>query len=192
MTGVINHACMVRPIGQGTKNGNPRWLMDSGASNHYTGNLQLPINMIAIDPTPVETANEIIHTTVKGYLVLYLSCSTINIADVMYSTDLLPNTHLISIGQLEAKGLRFTLKNGKCFMFKQGALWVVANRENFVYYDLEECAPNPMALQTLSFPRLVPPPPGALIKTGEEKLQAARAQRFKARLVARGDSQTKE
>ena len=129
--------------------------MDSGASNHYTSNLQLLTNMIAIDPTSVETANEIIHTTAKGDLVLYLSCGTISIADVMYSTDLLPNTHLISIGQLEVKGLEFTLKNGKCFMFKQGALWAVANRENFVCY-LEECSPNAIALQTLSFPRLVP------------------------------------
>jgi len=59
----------------------------------------------------------------------------------MYSTDLLPNTHLISIGQLEAKGLEFTLKNGKCFMFKQGALWAVANRESFVYY-LENALPT--------------------------------------------------
>jgi len=85
----------------------------------YTSNLQLLTNAIAIDPTPVETANEIM---AKGDLVLHLSCGTITIADVMYSTDLLPNTHLISIGQLEAKGLEFTLKNGKCFMFKQGAL----------------------------------------------------------------------
>jgi len=157
MTGVINHACMVRPTGQGTKNGNPRWLMDSGASNHYTSNHQLPTNAIVIDPTPIKTANEIIHATAKGYLVLYLSCGTISIADVMYSTDLLPNTHLISIGQLEAKGLEFTLKNGKRFIFKQGTLWAVANRGDFVYC-LEECSPNAMALQTLWFPRLVPPP----------------------------------
>jgi len=33
MTGVINHTWMVRPTSQGTKNGNTRWLMDSGASN---------------------------------------------------------------------------------------------------------------------------------------------------------------
>jgi len=85
--------------------------MDSGASNYYTSNLQLLANAIAIDPTPVETGNEIIHTMAKGDLALYLSCGTISIADVMYSTDLLPNTHLISIGQLEVKGLEFTLKN---------------------------------------------------------------------------------
>ena len=71
----------------------------------------------------------------------------------MYAPDLLPNTHLISIGQLESKGLEFSMKRGKCYIFKLGALWAVAPRENFVYY-LEECTPSQLALQINSFPQM--------------------------------------
>ena len=118
-----------------------RWLLDSGASNHYTSNVHLLTDVYSIQPTPVETANKVIHATAKGTLILHLTCGTICITDVMYVPDLLPNTHIILIGQLESKGLEFHMRNGKCYMFKLGALWAVAPRENFVYY-LQECSPD--------------------------------------------------
>ena len=143
---------MVRTV---HSNSSSRWLLDSGASNHYTSNLDLLSDIRYITPTAVETANKIIYATAKGTLILHLTCGTICISDVMYVPDLLPNTHLISIGQLESKGLDFRIKDGKCFMFKLGTLWAVAPRENFVYY-LQECTPAQLALHINSFPTAKP------------------------------------
>ena len=162
---VINHACMVgssvlsdsRLLSSDSRLGS-RWLLDSGASNHYTSDVHLLTDVRSIPPTPVETANKVIYATAKGTLVLHLTCGTISITDVMYVPDLLPNTHLISIGQLESKGLEFHMRNRKCYMFKLGALWAVAPRENFVYY-LQECSPEQLAMHMNSFPPIIPPLP---------------------------------
>lgn len=66
-------------------------------------------------------------------------------------SDLLPNTHLISVGQLESKGLEFSMKNGKCYVFRLGALWAVAQREICVYY-LVDCQPEQLVLQMNRYP----------------------------------------
>ena len=113
----INHACMVRSPQSTSTTRPPRWLLDSGASNHYTSDVSLLTNVVEIRPTPVETANKVVHATARGSLILHLSCGTISISDVMFVPDLLPNTHLISVGQLESKGLEFHMRHGKCYMF---------------------------------------------------------------------------
>lgn len=95
---------MMRVAGIRLVKGKYRWILDSGASSHYTSNLQILCNTQNIKPTPMKTANKIIYATAKGNLVLQLSCGTIYTADVMYAPGILPSTHLISIGQLEAKG----------------------------------------------------------------------------------------
>ena len=159
---VVNHACMVRSSASSGSGPGSRWLLDSGASNHYTSNVHLLTDVHAIPPTPVETANKVIHATAKGTLILRLTCGMICITDVMYVPDLLPNTHLISIGQLESKGLEFHMRNRKCYMFKLGALWAVAPRENFVYY-LQECSPEQLAMHMNSFPPIISPSSAKII-----------------------------
>lgn len=164
---VINHACMVRsavrsdsPLLFSDSRFGSRWLLDSGASNHYTSDVHLLPEVHSIPPTPVETTNKLIYATTNGTIFLHLTCGTISITNVITVLDLLRNTHLISIGQLESEGLEFDMRNRKCYMFKLGALWVVAPSQNFVYY-LQECSPEQLAMHMNSFPPINTPPPSS-------------------------------
>ena len=149
----IDHACMMQFAGS-TAGSSSAWMLDSGASNHYTSNRASFITFEPTPPIPIETASSIIHGSGKGDIVLRLSCGTIRISDVIYVPSVL-NVNLLSIGQLEAKGIEFTMKNGKCFVWKHGSLWAVASRTNNVYllHELDLTGTH-TAHSLVSFPAL--------------------------------------
>ena len=107
-TPAIDHACMIRDT-RDLPNDGSRWLLDSGASHHYTCDRSVFTSSFwpLVPPRKVETASG--HVLAKGIgdVVVRFVCGTVLITDVMWAPDLNKNTYLLSIGQLEAKGLQF-------------------------------------------------------------------------------------
>ena len=135
------------------------WMLDSGASNHYTSNCNCFVTFESTKPVPIESASSLIYGCGKGDVVLHLSCGTISIPDVIYVPSIVKTVNLISIGQLEARGIEFTMKNGKCFVWKQGSLWAIATRINNVYLlcEIDDTHMNQCLvsfLSSASFPAL--------------------------------------
>jgi len=61
--------------------------------------------------------------------------------------------NLISVCQLEDRGLEFTIKKGIWNIWKAGSLWAAAHRENNVYF-LQELHQTHMMSQLISYPAL--------------------------------------
>jgi len=132
-TPYIDHSCMMR-LQQQRDTGTPRWMLDSGASNHYTANRHSFATFNNLTPVPIETASKIIYGIAIGDVILELTCGTIRISEVIYVPQMVNHTNLISVGQLEGHGLEFTIKNGVWNIWKAGSLWAAAQRENNVYF----------------------------------------------------------
>lgn len=154
-TPYVDHSCMARDGENATPSG--KWMLDSGASNHYTSDKSCFVTFELISPIRIETASEIIYGQGRGEIILTLNCGTIRIPDVIYVPKLVKDTNLLSVGQLESRGIEFRFKNGKCYMWKQGSLWAVAPRVNNVYY-LELIEHAAMMKQMVSFPTTIERP----------------------------------
>jgi len=153
----IDHVCMtLEKTGTGTGRSPTcqTWLLDSGASNHYTSDKSCFHTLKEIKPREVETASGHVWGTAIGDVILRLSCGTISIPDVMYVPGLNNNTYLISIGQLEDRGLEFHFKQRKCLIYKGGSLWAIGEKSNMVYwlYQLDD---SRLQQQTISFPPIM-------------------------------------
>ena len=136
-----------------TSSPNSSWMLDSGASNHYTSNKEHFMTFENTAPIPIETASTIVYGYGKGDIVLHLTCGTIRISDVIYVPSMNQHTNLLSIGQLEAKGIEFTFKSGRYFVCKTGGLWATATRRNNVYVCEEINSANSM----VSYPAMSSP-----------------------------------
>jgi len=79
--------------------GTPRWMLDSGASNHYTANRNSFATFNKMKPVPIETASKIIYGEAIGDVILELTCGTIRISEVIYALQMVKHTNLISVGQ---------------------------------------------------------------------------------------------
>jgi len=151
----VDHACMtLEKTGTGRSPTYQTWLLDSGASNHYTSDKSCFHTLKEIKPREVETASGHVWGTAIGEVILQLSCGSISIPDVMYVPGLNDNTYLISIGQLEDRGLEFHFKQRKCLIYKGGSLWAVGEKSNMVYWLYQLDNPR-LQQQTISFPSIM-------------------------------------
>ena len=85
------------------------WLLDTGASNHLTGNLALIHNRIKTH-SRIETANGTIISTIKGSVTLYLDKGKVLFKDVHFLPGL--NTNILS-------GSRFLKAGGASLNFTE-------------------------------------------------------------------------
>ncbi|VVA40803.1 PREDICTED: Retrovirus-related Pol poly from transposon, partial [Prunus dulcis] len=82
---------------------NEEWYVDSGCSNHMTGNKELLIDMNTSVTGKVQMpTGELINITGMGTLVLNTSTGTKHIREVMYLPGLKEN--LLSVGQMDEHG----------------------------------------------------------------------------------------
>lgn len=133
----VDHACMVRAASADYPGSSlAKWLLDSGASHHYTCDRSLFTSYRELSPpTQVETASGHVSATGIGSITLRLFGGSVVIPNVMWVPSLNKNTYLLSLGQLEANGLQFRFQQGGCYIFQpDGTLWAIASRRNFVYY----------------------------------------------------------
>ena len=166
----IDHCCMMR-VQQSPSSGISRWMLDSGASNHYTANRTCFVTYRKIHPLTIETASHPVHAVAIGDVVLHLTCGPIRLTDVMHVPDMVVHTNLISVGQLESKGITFTIKNGVWNLWKEGSLWAIATRDHSVYFLQEISHPSaamvsfPISSGVLAYPASTTPAPNLRIDT---------------------------
>ena len=79
------------------------WLLDSGASCHFTYDLSDFIDIQDIPHVPLQTANGQANATKKGTIILQLSTQSVRLYPVYYVPDL--KTRLMSLGSLLQAGL---------------------------------------------------------------------------------------
>ena len=79
------------------------WMLNSGASRHFTNSINDFIDYEAIIPSPVATANEQTQMTGKGTVIFIVDGRALRISPVYHILDL--NTRLLSLGQFLQSGL---------------------------------------------------------------------------------------
>ena len=105
----VDHACIMRF--QCTSSNNSRWILHSRASNHYIASKSYFVFYRPIPKQPIETASGTIYGEGIGDVELVLTYGSICITDVIHVPAMIANTNLLSVGQLEAKGMTFTIKD---------------------------------------------------------------------------------
>nr|GEW91104.1 copia-type polyprotein [Tanacetum cinerariifolium] len=92
------------------------WFLDSGCSNHMCGNKARFCNLDSSFSSSVKLGNNTRMMVVgRGSVKLFLNGSTYIINDVYYVPDLKNN--LLSIGQLQQKGISFLFQSDVCKVF---------------------------------------------------------------------------
>ncbi|GJV64547.1 putative RNA-directed DNA polymerase [Tanacetum coccineum] len=95
------------------------WFLDSGCSNHMCGNKERFVDLDESFSNTVKLGNNTRMTVEgKGSMKLVLNEATYVIKDVYYVPELKNN--LLSIGQLQQKGLSFLFQSDLCKVFHPG------------------------------------------------------------------------
>lgn len=95
---------------------NDAWFLDSGCSNHMCGNKGMFSSMEEVHKHSVKCGNNSkMNVTGKGSIKLVLNGAAFHVQDVYYVPELRNN--LLSIGQLQEKGLAILIKNGECNIY---------------------------------------------------------------------------
>ena len=89
----VEHLCMMRF--QTVPTSSSRWMLDSGASNHYTASHSTFISFQKTPRIPIETASNTLYDEGIRDVMLYLTCGSIQISDVMFVLDMIPHTSLL-------------------------------------------------------------------------------------------------
>jgi len=92
------------------------WFLDSGCSNHMCGNKDMFCELNEEFRQPVKLGNNTRMTVLgKGKIKLFLDGMQHMVTDVFYVHELKNN--LLSIGQLQEKGLTILIKSGTCKIY---------------------------------------------------------------------------
>ena len=98
------------------KNTNDLWFLDSGCSNHMTGNKEFFENLDTSIKSEVKLGNnEIVEVNGKGTVNVITRHGKKSISDVYFVPGLKHN--LISVGQLSQKGYRVVFEKNLCTIF---------------------------------------------------------------------------
>lgn len=125
------------------------WFLDSGCSNHMTGNKKWFSDLEEVVNRTVKLGNDMRMAVVaKGSIRVKLNGMTQVISDVYYIPELKNN--LLSIGQLQEKGLAILIKDGTCKVFhpKRGLIMQTDMSSNRMFYLSVSIIPgNSLCLQ---------------------------------------------
>jgi len=127
-----------------------RWYFDSGCSNHMTGNKAWFLNLENEHCKTVKLGNDTHMTVVaKGSIRMHLNGITQVLTEVYYIPELKNN--LLSIGQLQEKGLSILISNGSCKVFHttRGLIMKTEMSGNRMFYVTASLTPTKsLCLQT--------------------------------------------
>ncbi|CAL2230472.1 unnamed protein product [Prunus armeniaca] len=118
------------------KSANGEWYVDSGCSNHMTGNKEMLIDINASVTGKVQMpTGELVSIAGMGTLVLDTSSGTKYIREVMYLPGLREN--LLSVGQMDEHGYHLVFGSSMCSIYDDSSLknliMKVAMRKNKCY-----------------------------------------------------------
>ncbi|KAG7534720.1 GAG-pre-integrase domain [Arabidopsis thaliana x Arabidopsis arenosa] len=126
------------------------WFLDSGCSNHMTGNKEWFCNMEGDLNKTVKLGNDMTLSVVaKGSVRVQVDGITQVISDVYYVPELRNN--LLSMGQLQEKGLAILIQDGTCKVFHpdKGVIMQTSMSGNRMFYLFaSKATKNFMCLQT--------------------------------------------
>ncbi|KZV14234.1 hypothetical protein F511_44122 [Dorcoceras hygrometricum] len=126
------------------------WFLDSGCSNHMTGNKGWFSTLEEGLCQTVKLGNDMtMNVVAKGSVRMQVNGVTQVISDVNFVPELKNN--LLSLGQLQEKGLAILIQNGTCKVFHSGkGLIMQTNMSgNRMFYVLATAAPKEnLCLQT--------------------------------------------
>ncbi|KAI5324312.1 hypothetical protein L3X38_033385 [Prunus dulcis] len=103
------------------KSANGEWYVDSGCSNHMTGNKELLIDINSSVTGKVQMpTGELVSIAGMGTLVLDTSSGTKYIREVMYLLGLKEN--LLSVGQMDEHGYHLVFRSSMCSIYDGSSL----------------------------------------------------------------------
>lgn len=123
------------------------WFLDSGCSNHMTGNKKWFSEMEEGFCKIVKLGNDTtINVVAKGSIHVQMNGITQVISDVYFVPELKNN--LLSLGQLQEKGLAILIQNGTCKVFHpdKGLIMHTNMKGNRMLYLTASAAPNKNAM----------------------------------------------
>ncbi|XXG55235.1 hypothetical protein AAC387_Pa03g2947 [Persea americana] len=118
------------------------WFLDSGCSNHMGGNKDLFCDLDSSFRESVKLGNDSSLTVPgKGKVRMEVNGIVLVITGVCYVSDLKNN--LLSIGQLQEKGMAVLIQHRKCkpFHSKQGLIMETEMTHNRMFAVLAHCSP---------------------------------------------------
>ena len=122
------------------------WFLDSGCSNHMCGDKSAFVELINEGKHFVKCGNDSRMTVVgTGSVRLAFNGTTFLIRNVYYVPELHKN--LLSIGQLQERGLSILIQNGKCSIYHQSKGLIVqtnmTSNRMFILFDESYTTPSP-------------------------------------------------
>ena len=94
-----------------------QWLIDSGASNHFTNKKHLLSDYRDCADERILTGNGFIIAKGIGNITIHSSLGLRTIYDVLYVPDLAGHNNLLSIPQIVRKGCKISMSSGGCKVF---------------------------------------------------------------------------
>ena len=107
---VTNNKISCLPLHDELSENEAIWMLDSGASWHFTYNTNNFVELEAITPLPIYTANGQTEITGKGTVIFTVDGCTIRLYPIYYIPDI--KTRLLSLGQFLQSGLH--LRGSAC------------------------------------------------------------------------------
>lgn len=120
-----------------------QWLVDSGASNHYTSKKELLCDFTPIPPIRIMTGNGFISAHGIGHVIVYLSIGKVFIRNVMWVPALDGCASLLSVPQLTDNGFRVVFDDSGCEIRYRNNLIAKGVRRNKAYYLEAIRCPDP-------------------------------------------------
>jgi len=119
------------------------WFLDSGCSNHMCGNKNMFCDLDNSFRESVKLGNNSGLTVQgKGMVRLWVNGIVFMITWVFYVLDLKNN--LLSIGQLQEKGIVMLIQHGKCkiFRYEKGLIIETKITHNIMFTMIARCSPK--------------------------------------------------
>ncbi|XP_014511418.1 uncharacterized protein LOC106770105 [Vigna radiata var. radiata] len=133
-----------------SQNVEDKWYFDSGCSNHMTGNKLWFVNLEEESSKTVKLGNDIhMKVVAKGSIRMQINGISHVLNDVYYIPELKNN--LLSLGQLQEKGLTILISDGTCKVFHatRGLIMQTNMSGNRMFYVTASLVPKqPVCLQT--------------------------------------------
>ena len=131
-----------------------QWLLDSGASNHFTSNCHILSDFRTVPDMKIMTGNGYITGKGIGNVVIHSSLGLRKIYDVMWVPSLQGRNNLLSIPQFILKGLKIVMFGNRASVFSGGDILLLQGTllgKGF-YVDMSVCR------TTMQLARMEPTP----------------------------------